>query len=84
MSARSDASDHVHVRGTMVSTQRLRPSRLSVRCVERWGMPNQHGTLLCDEVLIHVRYDRHNDDLIHAWAQVPPIPPADEAWCVVA
>lgn len=81
MSVRVEASDHVHVRGTMVSTQRLRPSRLPVSCVERWGMPNQHGTLMCDDVLIHVRYDSNNDNVIHAWAQVPA---TDGAWCVVA
>ena len=68
----ADPSDHhVHVRGTMISIRRMQPSCLPVRCVEQWGMPNQYGTLVCDGVLVHVRYDRTNDDVIHAWAEPP-------------
>ena len=69
MSVRADPEEHVRVRGIMVSTLRLAPSLLPVRCVERWGMPNQHGIVVCDDVIIHIQYDRTRDELIRAWAQ---------------
>ena len=66
--ALDDAVEHVAVRGTMVSTCRLRPSPLHVRCLESWGMPNVHGRVQCDGNVLTVSFDRRDETLIHVWA----------------
>lgn len=66
-----EAEEHIHVRGTMVSTFPRHPSKLSVRCVRDWGMPSKSGTITVDNVVLHVEYDRHDTDLIHVWARKP-------------
>ena len=68
-----DAVEHVTVRGTMVSTCRLRPSPLHVRCLENWGMPNAHGRVHCDGHILTISFDRRNDNLIYAWASPAPL-----------
>ena len=71
-----DAVEHVAVRGTMVSTCRLRPSALHVRCLESWGMPNVHGRVQCDGNVLNITFDRRNDNLIHVWASPAPPEPS--------
>lgn len=68
-----DAVEHVTVRGTMVSTCRLRPSALHVRCLENWGMPNVHGRAQCDGKILTISFDRRNDNLIYVWASPAPL-----------
>ena len=84
MSVRADANEHVRVRGTMVSTVSMCPSRLPVRCVEQWGLPNARGQLLCDNVILHVTFDKNDDTVLHAWAaplpEVLPSPKSTNAW----
>lgn len=84
MSIRADVDDHIRVRGTMVSTLRTCPSRLPVRCVEQWGLPNARGQLICDNAIVYVQFDRKDDTVLHAWAMrlpepLPPYKPID-AW----
>lgn len=69
MSLRPDADEHVKVRGSMISTCRLSPSRLHVSVVQEWGLPNYHGVLIVDGVTLHVAFDRQNQDLVSAWAE---------------
>jgi hypothetical protein len=66
-----EAEEHVHVRGTMVSTFSKHPSKLSVRCVRDWGMPSKSGTVTVDNTILHVEYDKYDTDLIHVWARKP-------------
>ena len=71
---RAEADDHIRVRGTMVSTLRMCPSRLPVRCVEHWGLPNARGQLICDGTIVHVTFDQKDDTVLHAWAMRLPEP----------
>ena len=68
---------HVHVRGTMVSTQRLWPSSLPVSVVQSWGMPNAQGVILCEGMIITLTFNK-DDQTVRAWAK-----PSDESECVL-
>ena len=59
------------MRGTMVSTFPLHPSKLPVSCVHAWGMPNRNGMLTVDRTVLHVTYDRYDTNLIHVYARKP-------------
>ncbi len=75
-----EAEDHVHVRGTMVSTFPSHPSTLSVRCVRDWGMPSKTGIVTVDNTILHITYDRANTDLIRVWARKPERPKVTERY----
>ena len=62
------------MRGTMVSTFPLHPSKLPVSCVHAWGMPNRNGLLTVDRTVLHVTYDRYDTNLIHVYARKPDPP----------
>ena len=66
-----EAEEHVHVRGTMISTFSNHPSKLSVRCVRDWGMPSRSGIITVDNTILNVVYDRNDTNLIHVWARKP-------------
>ena len=66
-----EAEEHIHVRGTMVSTFPRHPSKLSVRCGRDWGMPRKSGIITVDNTVLHVEYDRTDTDLILVWARKP-------------
>ncbi len=71
MSIRSirEVVEHVHVRGTSVSTSMVAPSQFHVAVVERFGLPNRHGIISCDGYQLYMRFDNTNDNLVHVWAQ---------------
>ncbi len=85
-----EADEHIHVRGTMVSTFPRHPSKLSVRCVRDWGMPSKSGIVTVDNIVLHVEYDRTDTDLILVWARKPERPARgakygdDESICSVS
>ena len=66
-----EAEEHIRVRGTMVSTFPLHPSKLPVSCVHDWGMPNRNGVLTVDRTILHITYDRFDTNLIHVYARKP-------------
>lgn len=68
MSIRPESEYHVTVRGTSVSTSRLHPSKLPIEIVQRWGLPNQHGLIICDDILLHLTFDT-NDTTVTVWAR---------------
>ena len=76
--------DHVWVRGTCISTSMLAPSTLHVTVVHQFGLPNRHGIISCDGHLLHLRFDRKDDRLVHVWAH--PIEEANQGYhyCAVA
>ena len=74
--------DHVWVRGTCISTSMIAPSTLHVTVVHQFGLPNRHGIISCDGHLLHLRFDRKDDRLVHVWAH--PIEEANQSYCAVA
>ena len=82
MSVRTNEEDHhVYVKGTMVSTAWTRPSTLHVSVVKTFGLPNVHNKIFTDSHVLHLRYDRSDDTLVHVWAQ-PRLQSAqlEESW----
>lgn len=75
--------EHVHVRGTAVSTSMMAPSTLHVSVVEKFGLPNRYGTIQCDDYLLHVRFDYRNESLVHVWAQQTQEQQRNVSACVV-
>ena len=69
-----EAEEHIRVRGTMVSTFPMHPSKLPVSCVRDWGMPNRNGVLTVDRTVLHITYDRNDTNLIHVYARRPAPP----------
>lgn len=63
-----DAVEHVTIRGTSVSTSFAFPSLMHVSVVHKFGLPNRHGIIPCDDYLVHLRFDAKNDALVHVWA----------------
>lgn len=64
----TETANFVRVRGTMVSTRMTHPSKLPIQCVQQWGMPNQYGNVICDDLLLYIRYDNEEENVIHVWA----------------
>ena len=63
-----DSVDHVTIRGTSVSTSFAFPSVLHVTVVHKFGLPNRHGIISCDNYAVHLRFDTKNDQLVYVWA----------------
>lgn len=63
-----DSVEHVTIRGTSVSTSFAFPSVMHVTVVHKFGLPNRHGIIACDNYAIHLRFDTKNDSLVHVWA----------------
>lgn len=61
--------EYVFVRGTCVSTCMFAPSKLHVTVVQSFGLPNQHNLLVVDSFLLHMRFDKEDEELVHVWAQ---------------
>ena len=36
--------------------------------VHKFGLPNRHGIITCDNYLLHLRFDQKNDSLVYVWA----------------
>jgi len=82
MSVRVPEEDnHTHIKGTMISMLWRRPSKLHVSIVQTFGLPNADNKIVTETHIVHVAYDRSNDQLVHAWAEPRPgSPPPSEAW----
>ena len=63
-----DCAEHANIRGTSVSLSFAAPSTMHVAVVHKFGLPNKHGVIACDNYLLHLRFDRKNDALVHVWA----------------
>ena len=63
-----ESVEHVTIRGTSVSTSFAFPSLLHVSVVHKFGLPNRHGVIPCDDHLVYLRFDTKNDALVHVWA----------------
>ena len=63
-----DCAEHVTIRGTSVSLSFAAPSVLHVSVVHKFGLPNRHGVISCDNHLLYLRFDHKNDALVHVWA----------------
>ena len=63
-----ESVEHVTIRGTSVSTSFAFPSLLHVSVVHKFGLPNRHGVIPCDDHLVYLRFDSKNDALVHVWA----------------
>lgn len=74
--------EHVHVRGTCISTSMIAPSKLHVTVVHQFGLPNQHGIIACDNFLLHLRFDNKDDHVVHVWAQA--VQSEEAQYCTVA
>ena len=70
--------EHVWVRGTMVSTDRHRPSVLTTAALQSLGLPNSAGTLVVDGVTLNVRFCRNDDSRIYVYAT------PTESYCAVS
>lgn len=64
----NESVEHVTIRGTSVSTSFAFPSVLHVTIVHKFGLPNRHGIIACDNYLVHLRFDPKNDSLVYVWA----------------
>ena len=64
----NDAVEHVTIRGTSVSTSFAFPSVLHVSIVHKFGLPNRHGIIQCDNFVVYLRFDAKNDALVYVWA----------------
>lgn len=60
--------DYVNIRGTCVSTSFAAPSVLHVSIVHKFGLPNRHGIITCDDHIVHLRFCHSNDSIVYAWA----------------
>jgi len=78
----NEAVEHVNIRGTSVSTSFAFPSLLHVSVVHKFGLPNRHGVILCEEYNIYIRFDPKNDALVHVWAS--PIGEEAGLWCTIS
>ena len=77
--------DYVHVRGTCISTSMLMPSKLHVTVVHKFGLPNRHGIITCDNHLLHLRFDHKDDRIVYVWAQpVQTEEPYYYSYCAIA
>jgi len=77
-----DCAEHVTIRGTSVSLSFAAPSILHVSVVHKFGLPNRHGVISCDNYLLYLRFDTRNDALVYVWAA--PIEEAGEGWgCLI-
>jgi len=75
-----DCAEHVNIRGTAVSLSFAAPSIMHVTVVHKFGLPNRHGIITCDNYLLHLRFDQKNDSLVYVWAA--PVEP--EPWsCLI-
>ena len=75
-----DCAEHVNIRGTSVSLSFAAPSVLHVSVVHKFGLPNRHGIIPCDNYLLHLRFDQKNDSLVYVWAA----PVEEEPWtCLI-
>ena len=63
-----ECAEHVTIRGTSVSLSFAAPSVLHVSVVHKFGLPNRHGIISCDNHLLYLRFDHKNDALVHVWA----------------
>ena len=63
-----DCAEHVNIRGTSVSLSFAAPSVMHVTVVHKFGLPNKHGIIACDNYLLHLRFDHKNDTLVYVWA----------------
>lgn len=63
-----DCAEHVNIRGTSVSLSFAAPSVMHVTVVHKFGLPNRHGIIVCDNYLLHLRFDTKNDTLVYVWA----------------
>jgi hypothetical protein len=53
---------------------------MHVTFVHKFGLPNKHGIIPCDNHLLHLRFDHKNDSLVYVWAA--PVEP--EPWgCLI-
>ena len=75
MSIRDNDEEYTRVRGTMISTNSWRPSKLPVSVIQSFGLPNRNGQVFVDSHVIHLKYDTHDDKLVTAWAVPPPTRP---------
>ena len=83
MSVRSlhECAEHVTIRGTAVSLSFAAPSVMHVTVVHKFGLPNRHGLIPCDDYLLHLRFDHRNDTLVHVWASAVE---AESGWdCLI-
>ena len=64
----NESVEHVTIRGTSVSTSFAFPSLMHVSVVHKFGLPNRHGIITCDDYLVYLRFDTKNDALVHVWA----------------
>ena len=77
-----DCAEHVNIRGTSVSLSFAAPSVLHVSVVHKFGLPNRHGIIPCDNYLLHLRFDNKNDSLVYVWAS--PVADENEYWnCLI-
>ena len=77
-----DCAEHVTIRGTSVSLSFAAPSVMHVTVVHKFGLPNRHGIIPCDNYLLHLRFDNKNDSLVYVWAS--PVADENEYWnCLI-
>ena len=75
-----ECAEHVTIRGTSVSLSFAAPSVMHVTVVHKFGLPNKHGIIPCDDYVLHLRFDHKNDALVYVWAA--PVEP--EPWnCLI-
>tara|TARA_X000000368_G_scaffold34159_1_gene25030 strand:+ start:282 stop:539 length:258 start_codon:yes stop_codon:yes gene_type:complete len=75
--------EHVHIRGTKVSTSLLAPSLLHVSVVQSLGLPSTNGSTVVDNHTVYFEFDRNNDDVVwvHAYKNGPTS--ESEEWCTI-
>ncbi len=64
----NECVEYVTIRGTSVSLSFAAPSVLHVTVVHKFGLPNRHGIIPCDNYLLHLRFDHWDDSLVYVWA----------------
>ena len=75
-----ECAEHVTIRGTSVSLSFAAPSVMHVTVVHKFGLPNKHGIIPCDDHVLHLRFDHKNDALVYVWAA----PVESESWnCLI-
>ena len=55
-----ECAEHVTIRGTSVSLSFAAPSVMHVTVVHKFGLPNKHGIIPCDDYVLHLRFDHKN------------------------
>ena len=81
MSIRPGPPEHVFVRGTMVSTDSGRPSKLPVAALQVLGLPGKTGTMVVDNITLHVTYDANPPDIVYIYASDPEHVPTSMCIC---